>query len=117
MGHVETSLLMFTGLEINCVLKKAILLIATDLKIIVEANFPNANADNCINYNCIGITISETTVAFLRQEKKRKGYIYLSFTSEPGGLLRLSRAFSATLTGIFGMGAERLVLTQHSPYL
>jgi hypothetical protein len=72
MGHVETSLLMFTGLEINCVLKKAILLIATDLKIIVEANFPNANADNCINYNCIGITISETTVAFLRQEKKGK---------------------------------------------
>jgi hypothetical protein len=77
MGHVETSLLMFTGLEINCVLKKAILLIATDLKIIVEANFPNANADNCINYDCIGITISETTLAFLRQEKKER--IYLSF--------------------------------------
>jgi hypothetical protein len=77
MGHVETSLLMFTGLEINCVLKKTILLIATDLKIIVEANFPNANAGNCINYDCIDITISETTLAFFRQEKKER--IYLSF--------------------------------------
>jgi hypothetical protein len=46
---------------------------------------------------------------------------------EGGWLLRLSRAFSATLTGRFGMGTvrmggelvgtERLILTQHSPYL
>jgi hypothetical protein len=33
----------------------------------------------CINYDCIGITISEATVAFLRQEKKEG--IYLSFIS------------------------------------
>jgi hypothetical protein len=40
-------------------------------------------------------------------------------------LLRLSRTFSATLTGRFGedgcgrkmVGTEKLILTQHSPYL
>jgi hypothetical protein len=36
-----------------------------------------------------------------------KGYIFHS-PPKGGGLLRLSRAFSATLTGNFGMGAVRM---------
>jgi hypothetical protein len=37
---------------------------------------------------------------------KKKERIYLSFPPKGGGLLRLSRAFSATLTGRFGIGTE-----------
>jgi hypothetical protein len=36
--------------------------------------------------------------------RKKKERIHFSFPPEGGGLLRLSRAFSATLTGRFGMG-------------
>jgi hypothetical protein len=38
----------------------------------------------------------------------RKERIHFSFPSEGGGLLRVSRAFSATLTGRFGMGTVRM---------
>jgi hypothetical protein len=38
---------------------------------------------------------------------KKKGYIFHSPPKE-SGLLRLARAFSATLTGRFGMGTERM---------
>jgi hypothetical protein len=39
-------------------------------------------------------------------EKKER--IHLSFPPKGGGLLRLLRAFSATLTGRFGMGTVRM---------
>ncbi|KAJ3623391.1 hypothetical protein MTP99_019620 [Tenebrio molitor] len=39
--------------------------------------------------------------------RKKKGYIFHS-PPKGGGLLRLSRAFSATLTGRFGMGTVRM---------
>jgi hypothetical protein len=39
---------------------------------------------------------------------KKKERIHLSFPPKGGRLLRLSRAFSATLTGNFGMGAVRM---------
>jgi hypothetical protein len=54
---------------------------------------------------------------------KKEEYICHS-PPKGGGLLRISRAFSATLTGRLGIGTvrivvgtERLILTQHSPYL
>jgi hypothetical protein len=40
--------------------------------------------------------------------KSQQERIHLSFPPEGGGLLRLSRAFSATLTGRFGMGTVRM---------
>jgi hypothetical protein len=40
--------------------------------------------------------------------KKKKERIHVSFPPKGGGLLRLSRAFSATLTGRFGMGTVRM---------
>jgi hypothetical protein len=39
---------------------------------------------------------------------RRKERIHLSFPPKGGGLLRLSRAFSAILTGRFGMGTVRM---------
>jgi hypothetical protein len=41
--------------------------------------------------------------SYLLQER-----IHLSFPPKGGGLLRLPRAFSATLTGRFGMGTVRM---------
>jgi hypothetical protein len=46
-----------------------------------------------------------TTEGAAGEERER---IHLSFPPEGGGLLRLSRAFSATLTGIFEMGTVRM---------
>jgi hypothetical protein len=40
--------------------------------------------------------------------EKKKETVHLSFPPKGGGLLRLSRAFSATLTGRFGMGTVRM---------
>jgi hypothetical protein len=39
---------------------------------------------------------------------KKKERIHVSLPPKGGGLLRLSRAFSATLTGRFGMGTVRM---------
>jgi hypothetical protein len=42
-----------------------------------------------------------------KKKGKKKRYIFHS-PPKGGGLLRLSRAFSATLTGRFGMGTVRM---------
>jgi hypothetical protein len=67
------------------------------------------------------ITIMQS---FKRCKNEGKERIHLLFPPREGGLLRLSRAFSATLAGRFrrmgaegGTGTKRLILTQHSPYL
>jgi hypothetical protein len=62
-------------------------------------------------------TTSTTERVFNKNQRKivvlfasggRKKRIDLSFPPKRGGLLRLSRAFSATLTGRFGMGTVRM---------
>jgi hypothetical protein len=51
--------------------------------------------------------VSPKQAQLMFQGKERKRYIFHS-PPKGGGLLRLSRAFSATLTGRFGMGTVRM---------
>jgi hypothetical protein len=87
--------------------------------LVLHSNF--SLPDFSFNKNCFDH--HKVMVTYWKHLGKER--IHLSF---PGGLLRLPRAFSATLTGRIRMGTvrmgaegmvgtERLILTQHSPYL